>query len=466
MHDATHNMSLGQMDRDSLFHPATAIAAHLQKGPPVMARAEGVRITDIDGKEYIDGIAGLWCVNIGYGRSEVTEAIARQSAALPYYHTFSSMSNEPQIRLAHRLLAMAPGHMSKVFFANSGSEANDTQMKLVWYYNNLRGLPAKKKIISRNRAYHGTTLAAASLTGLAPFHAYFDLPLPQVIFTECPDPYWGPAPGMDEAAYVAHLADALERLIEREGADTIGAFIAEPVMGAGGVIVPPAGYFDAIQPILKRHDILFIVDEVICGFGRLGTWFGSQTYDLDPDFITIAKGLTSGYVPMSACLISDRVWDVLRETSEKVGVFGHGFTYSGHPVAAAAAMANLDIIEREDLVGNAARTGAYFQDRLRAAFDGHRFVGNVRGKGLIAAVELVADPASKRRFAPARKVGPEIGAESIELGLIARPLGGGDILALSPPLTITTAEVDLVVARLHEAVEIVSRRLVEEGAHL
>ena len=310
-------------------------------------------------------MAGLWCVAIGYGRTEVAEAMAAQSRRLAFYHTFTSMSNEPQIRLADRLLALAPGRMSKVFFGTSGSEANDTQVKLVWYYNNLRGRPGKKKIIARRQGFHGTTVAAASLTGIEAFHRAFDLPLPQILHTSPAYHYRYAEPGQSEEDYASALAAELEQLIEREGPETVAAFIAEPVMGAGGVVPPPRGYFEKVQRVLRRHDVLMIADEVICGFGRLGRMFGSVVYGIEPDLVTVAKQLTSGYFPLSACFVSEDIWNVLREGSPDLGPFAHGFTYSGHPVGAAAALANLDIVLSEDLVGNAARVGQYLQERLR-----------------------------------------------------------------------------------------------------
>jgi L-2,4-diaminobutyrate transaminase len=390
--------TLETLDKERVLHPSTSIVDHLRTGPRIMTEGSGVMLTDASGRRYLDAFAGLWCVNIGYGRTEVSDAIAAQSRRLGYYHTFSSMSNEPQIRLADRLLGMVPGRMSKVFFANSGSEANDTQVKLVWYYNNLRGKPRKKKIISRLGAYHGSTVASASLTGLPTFHRAFDLPLPTVLHTKAPDFYRDAAPGTTEEAYAASLVAELEALIEREGPDTVGAFIAEPVMGTGGVLVPPRTYFDRVQALLRKHDILMIADEVICGFGRLGRPFGSHVYDIEPDLMTVAKGLTSGYFPLSGVIVSERVWSVLQAGSPEVGAFAHGFTYSGHPVGAAAALANLDILIGEDLIGNAARTGAYMQAALRDRIAGLPLVGDVRGVGLMAGIQLMADRATRRPF--------------------------------------------------------------------
>jgi L-2,4-diaminobutyrate transaminase len=456
-------VSLEVLDKERVLHPATSIADHLEKGPRIMAEGSGVTLVDSQGRRYIDAVAGLWCVNIGYGRTEVADAMGAQARRLSYYHTFSSMSNEPQIRLADRLLGLVPGRMSKVFFGNSGSDANDTQVKLCWYYNNLRDKPKKKKIIARFQAYHGTTVASASLTGLPAFHKAFDLPIPNVLHTAVPHYYRYAAPGMSEADYARALAAELDALIEREGPDTVAAFIAEPVMGAGGVLVPPQGYFEEVQKVLRKHDVLLIADEVICGFGRLGRLFGSEVYGIEPDLVTVAKGLTSAYFPLSGVLISERVWEVLREASPKMGAFAHGFTYSGHPVGAAAAMANLDILLGEDLVGNAARVGAHFQRRLRETLAAHPLVGEVRGLGLIAGVELVADRAQKRAFDPAWKMAARVAQRCLEQGLIVRSLPAGDVLAFSPPLCLTAAEADEVVARFGRGLDAVTDELVRQG---
>jgi L-2,4-diaminobutyrate transaminase len=457
---AGETTSLESLDKESVLHPATSIADHLKTGPRIMSEGAGVMLTDVAGKQYLDAVAGLWCVNVGYGRAEIGDAMAAQSRRLGYYHTFSSMSNEPQIRLADRLLGLVPGGMSKVFFGNSGSDANDTQVKLVWYYNNLRGRPRKKKIVARLQGYHGSTVASASLTGLPMFHRAFDLPIPNVLHAATPHYYRNAAPGASEEAYAAALADELDQLIEREGPDTVAAFIAEPVMGAGGVLVPPRTYFERVQAVLRKHDVLMIADEVICGFGRLGRMFGSDVYQIQPDLMTIAKGLTSGYFPLSAVILSDGVWSVLQAGSPEIGSFAHGFTYSGHPVGAAAAMANLDILLGEDLVGNSARTGAYMQACLRERLGAHPIVGEIRGLGLIAGIELVADRGSRAPFDATLKVGQRVAARCLEDGLIVRALPVGHVVALSPPLCITRAEVDRVVDGLDRAIRAVADELV------
>ncbi len=456
--------SLEILDKERVLHPATSIADHLRTGPRIMAEGSGLTLTDVEGRRYLDAVAGLWCVNIGYGRTEVADAMAAQARRLAYYHTFSSMSNEPQIRLADRLLGIAPGRMSKVFFANSGSEANDTQVKLVWYYNNLRGKPQKKKIISRVGGYHGSTVASASLTGLPMFHRAFDLPIGTVLHTSPPYHYRDAAPGVSEEAYAGALATDLDALIQREGPDTVAAFIAEPVMGAGGVLVPPRTYFDRVQAVLRKYEVLMIADEVICGFGRLGRFFGSDVYGINPDLVTVAKGLTSGYFPLSAVILSDGVWSVLQTGSPEVGAFAHGFTYSGHPVGAAVAMANLDILIGEDMVGNSERVGAYLQSSLRERFQANALVGDVRGLGLIAGIELVADRASRRPFDPALKVAQQVAARCLEDGLIVRALPVGHVIALSPPLCITRDQVDRVVEGLDRGIRTVADELVRQGA--
>ncbi len=455
--------SLESLDKERVLHPATSIADHLRTGPRIMTEGSGITLRDTAGRRYLDAVAGLWCVNIGYGRTEVADAMAAQARRLAYYHTFSSMSNEPQIRLADRLLGIAPAPMSKVFFGNSGSDANDTQVKLVWYYHNLKGQPRKKKIISRLEGYHGSTVASGSLTGLPAFHRAFDLPIANVLHTKPTYQYRHGAPGQSEEEYASALAAELEALIQREGPETVAAFIAEPIMGAGGVLVPPKTYFPKVQAVLRRHDVLMIADEVICGFGRLGRLFGSELYGIQPDLVTAAKGLTSAYFPLSAVLVNEKVWTVLRDASPQMGAFAHGFTYSGHPVGAAAAMANLDILIGEDLVGNAARTGAYFQSRLREAVGGHPLVGDVRGVGLIAGVELVADRATKRLLEPERKVASRVAQKCLEDGLIVRALPAGHVIAFSPPLCITRAEVDEVATRFARGLAAVTDELVRQG---
>ena len=346
------NDQLALWDRENFFHPSTHLAQHARGETPsrVIAGGDGVHITDRDGRRMLDAFAGLYCVNVGYGRTEIAEAIAKQAHELAYYHSYVGHGTEASITLAKMILDRAPANMSKVYFGQSGSDANETNIKLVWYYNNIRGLPQKKKIISRWRGYHGSGLMTGSLTGLDLFHKKFDLPLSQVIHTEAPYYLRRADQGMSEAQFAQDCADKLEALIQAEGPDTIAAFIGEPILGTGGIVPPPAGYWDAIQKVLKKHDILLIADEVVTGFGRLGTMFGSDHYGITPDIITIAKGLTSAYAPLSGSIVSDKVWKVLEDGTDEYGPIGHGWTYSAHPIGAAAGVANLKLIDELGLV--------------------------------------------------------------------------------------------------------------------
>jgi L-2,4-diaminobutyrate transaminase len=441
---------LNDLDRQFFFHPFTALSDHERNGPLVMVAGEGVWLEDNRGKRYIDSMAGLWCVNVGYGRREIADAIHAQAMKLAYYHTFASMSTDAPILLAQKLIEMSPVPMSKVFFGNSGSDANDTQVKLVWYYNNARGLPLKKKIIARRRGYHGVTLVTAGMTGLPGLHSGFDLPLSFIKHTTAPHRLWEAEPGQSDAEFVAKLANDLEQLILAEGPETVGAMIMEPVMGAGGVIVPPAGYYPAIQKILDKYDVLMIADEVICGFGRLGTMFGTEAMGMKPDLITVAKGVTSAYVPLSASLVSEKVWRTI--------VSG-----SGHPVAAAAALANLKLIEDENLVAQAGARGDVMHKHLRAAFTDHPAVGDVRGFGLIGAVEFVAERNPAKRFDPALKVGVRVAKAALANGLITRGLPDGDSIAFSPPFVISEDEIAEMVRRARSAVDQVFGELKAEG---
>ncbi|HEY0287772.1 MAG TPA: aspartate aminotransferase family protein [Pseudomonas sp.] len=446
---------ISALDRASVLHPFTQLkdfASGKTGDPTIIETGKGIRITDATGREYIDGFAGLYCMNVGYGRTEVADAISRQAHKLAYYHSYAAHTTEDLARLSDRLVRMAPGKMSKVFYGMSGSDANETQAKLVWYYNNLRGLPKKKKIISRERGYHGCSVIAGSMTGMSFYHDHMDLPVSGILQTGVPHHYWGAEPGETEEQFSARRAEELEALILREDPDTIGAFIAEPVLGTGGITPPPAGYWAAIQPILKKYDILLIADEVITGFGRTGAMFGCDLYGIEPDLITVAKGLTSAYVPLSAAIVGEKVYKVLEDGADRVGAFSHGYTYSGHPLGVAAANAVLDIVEREDIPGNAQRVGSYFQQRLKETFAGLPIVGEVRGVGLMAAIEFVADPATKTRFDPALKVGARVSKAARDLNLIARAMPHGDILGFAPPLVTTTGEIDEIVSLAHKAV--------------
>ncbi|HRQ80170.1 MAG TPA: aspartate aminotransferase family protein [Azospirillaceae bacterium] len=432
-------------DKATVLHPYTNLKAHETVGPLVIDRAEGVRVWDDAGKEYIEAMAALWCVSLGWSEERLVEAAVRQMRKLPMYHAFGHKSHEPLIDLAEALLARAPVPMSKAFFANSGSEANDTAIKLIWYYNNALGRPEKKKIISRQKAYHGVTVATASLTGLPNNHRDFDLPIARILHADCPH-YWRfGQEGESEDAFSTRMAEQLEALILAEGPDTIAAMFAEPVQGAGGVIVPAEGYFAKIQPILKKYDILLVADEVICGFGRTGSFWGSQTFGMQPDILTCAKQLSSGYMPISAVLVNEAVYQAAVAESEKIGVFGHGYTYSGHPVAAAVALETLKIYEERDIVAQVRAVSPRFLRRLHALAS-HPLVGEARGVGLVGALELVADKGAKAPFQPVGAAGAKTAALCQDEGLIIRAMG--DTLALCPPMTITEEEIDQTFDRL------------------
>lgn len=454
------------MDRRSVLHPFTQLKefATGKIGDPVIVETgKGIRIQDAHGNELIDGFAGLYCVNIGYGRAEVAEAISRQAYRLAYYHSYAAHTTDELATLSDRLVKMAPGKMSRVFYGMSGSDANETQAKLVWYYNNLRGKPKKKKIISRQRGYHGCSVVSGSMTGMSFYHDHMDLPVPQIVHTGVPHHYWGGKLGETEVEFSKRRAAELDQLIEREGPETVGAFIAEPVLGTGGITPPPEGYWEAIQAVLRKHDVLLIADEVITGFGRTGSMFGCGHYGIEPDLVTIAKGLTSGYFPLSAAIVGEKVYQVLEDGADRVGAFSHGYTYSGHPIGAATANAVLDIVEREDLPGNAATAGAYFQKQLKAKFAQFPIVGEVRGVGLMGAIEFVADREKKLAFDAGLKVGARVSKAARDRGLIARAMPHGDILGFAPPLVITKAEIDEMLSIAESAVRSVMDELVQSG---
>lgn len=458
MLEARANWTLEEMDKASLLHPNTSIAQHLLKGPTIVGQGSGVRIRDHRGKDYIDCGAGLWCVNIGYGRPEIAEAARKAILDLSYYHLFGSASNEPMIRLADRVLTLfrekaGVRGLSKVFFGTSGSDANDTNVKLVRYYNNLRGKPEKKKIIARKGGYHGLTLASASLTGIPVYHEAFDLPLPGVIHLSCPHAYRFAEPGESEQAFCDRLVAELEAVIDREGPETVAAFIGEPIMGTGGVLMPPADYWPRVQEICRKNDILLIVDEVITGFGRTGQWFACGLYGLEPDIVTLAKGITSAYFPVSASVISERIFAVLEKASAERGPVMHGFTYSGHPVGGAVGLANLDLMEREGMVENGARVGPYFKRRLEERIGDHPFVGEIRGVGMLNAVEFVADKATRRPFRPEQGAHRLVAAEAAEAGVMVRALPFIEVIPFSPPLCMREEEADEAVDRFARALD-------------
>ena len=460
MDTATRSNLYRFRDAEALLHPYTDAIENEREGALVMARGDGVYVWDETGKQYIEGMAGLWCVSLGFGNERLAEAASRQMRTLPFYHGFNRRSHAPQIELAERLKALAPVPMARTFFTNSGSEAIDSAIKLIWFYNNAIGRPAKKKIVGRKRGYHGITAAAASVTGVPANHAGFDLPFPGFLHTDLPH-YWRKGrDGESEEEFATRCAESLERLILAEGPETVAAFFAEPVMGAGGVILPPATYFEKIQQVLRRHDVLFVVDEVICGFGRTGNLWGSQTYALEPDLMTMAKALSSGYLPIAAVQVNEKVYRGIAEGSHARGILGHGFTYSGHPVSAAVALETLAIYDEIDLVGQVAKTAPHLQDGL-AAFAGHKLVGEVAGVGLVGVAELVADKATKRPFDPAAKVGAYLTGRAEEHGLILRALG--DRVAFSPPLIIDEAEIGEMLARFGRALDDTERWVAEQG---
>jgi 4-aminobutyrate---pyruvate transaminase len=432
------------------LHPYTNLKKHESEGPLVITEGKGIYVYDETGKEYIEGLAGLWCTSLGFGEERLVEAATRQLKKLPYYHVFNHKSHDASVELAERLIALMPVKMSKVFFNNSGSEANDTAVKMVWYYNNARGRHRKKKIIARMRGYHGVTVASASLTGLPANHRDFDLPIANIRHADCPHHYRYAKPGESEGDFATRLAESLEAQILREDPETVAAFIAEPVMGAGGVIVPPRTYFEKIQQVLKKYDVLLIADEVICGFGRTGNMFGTETFGLKPDIITMAKALSSAYLPISATIVSEELYQAFVAQSEKIGTFAHGYTYSAHPVCCAVAVETLKIYEERNILAHVRRVAPRFQEGMRR-FAGHPLVGEVRGVGLLAGVELVKDKATKAPFDLKTGVGPTMAARAQENGLICRALM--DTVALCPPLVITEKEIDEMLRRFGKALD-------------
>lgn len=443
-----HNDKLEQWDRESFFHPSTHLAefARGNLAHRVIKGGSGCYIEDRDGNRMLDAFAGLYCVNVGYGRTEIAEAIAEQAHELAYYHSYVGHGTEASITLAKMVMDRAPDHMSKVYFGMSGSDANETNIKLIWYYNNILGRPEKKKIISRWRGYHGSGLMTGSLTGLELFHKKFDLPLAQVMHTVAPDYFRRADLGQSEAQFVAHCVSELEEMIAREGAHTIAAFIGEPMLGTGGIVPPPAGYWPAIQSVLDKHDILLVADEVVTGFGRLGSMFGSDHYGMKPDLMTIAKGLTSAYAPLSGSIVSDKMWRVLEQGTDENGPIGHGWTYSAHPIGAAAGVANLRLIDTLGLIENAGTVGADLNAKMRAALSDHPQVGDVRGEGMICAVEFVKDKTDRVFYDAVDKIGPQVAAKLLEQDrIIARAMPQGDILGFAPPFCLTAQEADRIV---------------------
>jgi 4-aminobutyrate---pyruvate transaminase len=452
MNAPTKFSELARKDVANHFHPYTNARAIEKEPPLVIVEGDGVEVVDDAGKRYIEGMAGLWCASLGFSETRLADAAKKQMDTLPYYHTFSGKAHNVVAELSERLIEVAPTQAlrdGRIVYANSGSEANDTALKIVRYYHNAIGKPLKKKVIARVKGYHGVTLAAASMSGIPVMHQHFDLPIDGILRTLCPHPYQFANDGESPEQFASRCAEALEALILKEGPETIGAFIAEPVQGAGGVIVPPPTYFEKIQPILKKYEILFIADEVITGFGRTGNRFGSETYKLEPDMLTVAKMVTSGYVPLSALYVNNKIFQVCADASSSAGVFGHGYTYSGHPLACAVALETLKIYEERKIVEHVRAVAPTLQNALHRYAD-HPLIGDTRGVGLIGAVELAENKAARKPFDPKRGVGAYLVRRAQEHGLILRVMAG-DIVAFSPPLVITEAQIKELLRRFEYA---------------
>jgi 4-aminobutyrate--pyruvate transaminase len=459
----TPNLPNSPIARDIAFalHPYTNLRKHQAEGSLIIREGKGIHVYDEGGTEYIEAVAGLWSASLGFGGEErLVEAAAKAMRKLPFYHQFGAKAHEPGIDLAERLIELAPVPMSKVFFTNSGSEANDTAVKIVWYYNNALGRPEKKKIIARTKGYHGVTVAAASLTGLPHLHKHFDLPIANILHTSCPHHYRFAETGESEEDFSTRLAADLEKLILDEGPETVAAFIAEPVMGAGGAVPPPATYFEKVQAVLKKYDVLFIADEVICGFMRTGNYWGSQTYGLKPDMIVCAKALSASYLPIAAIMLNEKVFQGLVQGSDDVGLFAHGYTYSGHPVACAVALETLKIYDDRDILGHVRAMAPNMLGRMHGFAD-HPLVGEVRGVGMVGAIELVRDKNTKEAFDPKLAVGAYLNARAQARGLILRPLG--DSIAFSPPLVIDEANLNVIFDRFGAALDETHAWLSKEG---
>lgn len=443
--------SLEARDIAGLVHPYTNLARHAETGPLVIDRGDGIHVWDTDGKQYIEGVAGLWCASLGYGEKELVKAATAQMEKLAFSHLFQSRSHGPAIELAEKLKSVAPCDTARVFFVGDGSSANDTAIKLIWYYNNAVGRPEKKKIIGRLKAYHGVTVASASVTGLTHNHLDWDLPLKGFLHTDCPHHYREALPGETADQFVDRIIGNLDRLINKVGPETVAAFFAEPIQGAGGLIVPPRNYFPKLQAVLKKYDILLVADEVITGFLRTGNYWGCQTVDMQPDMVTCAKALSSAYLPIGAVTIPSFMHDAMIEQSKKIGTFGHGNTYSGHPVCAAVALRTLQIYEERDMLAHVRGLIPRFQQRL-AALASHPLVGEARlGAGLMGGVELVADKATKKAFDPKLTVGMKALLACQEHGLMIRAVG--DVVILCPPLIITEPQIDEMFDRLKRALD-------------
>ncbi len=447
-------------DIETVIHPYTNLARHRETGPLILNEGRGIHLYDDKGKRYIEGLAGLWCTSLGYGNEELVEAAAQSMRKLSYTSIFSGKSHDAAIELSEKLKEISPCPASKILFGGSGSEANDMQIKLTWYMNNAKGRPNKKKIISRQRAYHGVTIASASLTGLPWVHNDFDLPIANVLHTSCPHHYRFGEAGESEDQFTDRMAKDLDDLIQKEGPDTVAAFIAEPIMGAGGVIIPPASYFPKINAVLAKYDVRIIADEVICGFGRTGEWFGTTTMGMKPTSISMAKAITSAYFPMGAITIEEELYQAMLDESRKLGTFGHGFTYTAHPVGCAVALKTIEIYERDKTVEHVRQVAPTFEKRI-AAFADHPLVGDTRAKGLIGAIELVADKKTKRAFDPKKGVGALCAEILQENGLIVRSMG--DAVAFCPPLIIKEDEINEMFDIMAKGLRILEERVLKEN---
>ncbi|MBY8976794.1 aspartate aminotransferase family protein [Rhodobacteraceae bacterium NNCM2] len=442
--------SLHETDIAHQVHPYTNARVHEAQGPVIITKGDGAYVYDSEGKKYLEGLAGLWSVAVGFSQPRLVEAATKQMAELPYIQNFAHKAHVPGIQLAEKIVEMTPEHLTKVFYTNSGSEANDTVVKFVWFMNNMLGRPEKKKFLARNKAYHGITVASGSLTGLPGNQRGFDLPAIPVVHLTCPHHYRWAEEGESEADFTARLLKEAEETILAEGPETIAAFIGEPVMGAGGVMTPPEGYWPGIEALCRKYDILLVSDEVINGFGRTGARFGCERYGFKPDILVMSKQLTSSYMPLAAIVMSDEVYQVIADYTEQLGTLGHGFTAGGHPVACAVGLENLKIIEEDDLMGNAKRLEEKFQSGLRK-FSDHPIVGEVRGVGLIAGVELVQDKATKKSFEPAGKIAAMAAKFAADEGLVIRNIY--ETLGICPPLIITAAQIDELLEKLGRALD-------------
>ncbi|HXV36097.1 MAG TPA: aminotransferase, partial [Myxococcota bacterium] len=452
--------SLWRKDRDHFIHPFTHFPSFVREGALVIAEGRGAYVYDADGKRYLDGIAGMWCVNIGHGNAELAEAMAEQAKRLAYFNTFVDTTNPPAAELAAKLAELAPAHLNRVFFDTGGSAANDTTVRTIHYYFNRLGKPKKKKLISRKDAYHGSSYVAMALTGKEEDHEGFDLPQGLVEYVSCPNPYRR-APGVSIDQFCDQLVAELEAKILELGPENVAAFFAEPILGSGGVIVPPPGYHRRTQEVCRRYEVLYVSDEVVTGFGRLGRMFASEPlFGLAPDVITCAKGLTSGYIPLGASIFSDAIYEVIRRPPTQLDSFSHGFTYSGHPVSCAVALKNIEIIERDRICEHVQEVGPYFEKRL-ARLDSLPLVGDVRGSHFMLCVENVANKQTRGLLPDEVEIGKRIANQCERRGLIVRPIGHLNVI--SPPLTLTCDEIDELVEILRASIEATADELVREG---